>query len=301
MVLPQNEDNLFTEREQLLKKIFSSKNLLRILLQYLGKDLLKICITLCGSFVNKEMLKIYKEEMNDRNLTDPELTINQIFSLENILLLSATDFRFNNAFQENIKRDNPNLTILRKCHNQVRTKALASEHGNNLANPLMELPQRYADSVNKAIKIRSDGHNKVKELRTALKDSFLYFLARLILASLFASLFIVPFASIANGVLRSIALVIFLGIRGFFVPYTDMSAVLNITISFVFALISLTDTSCFGCYVLFMIYIIYAAIPILCIIWCPCSCPCQSFKDFIVEKRKMNRKDKKLKKVLFIQ
>jgi hypothetical protein len=228
--------------------------------------------------------------------------------LEEILLLSASHFKFNIAFQESIKQDNPNLTILRKCHNQVKNRALESERGNHLAAPLIKLPLQYAELVNKAIKIRSDGYASVKEMQqkflAALRCSLLHFLGLLTMTSVLVSLFVIPFDSPENAILRFVALLILLLVRGLFIPFTDMSVVCNIIISMFLIISSIVAASSYTAYVMNMLYFgLYVFLPVFCISAhaFPSSCPCQSFKEFIVEKKKINRKDQKLKKVLFIQ
>jgi hypothetical protein len=67
---------------------------------------------------------------------------------------------------------------------------------------------------------------------------------------------------------------------------------------------SVVAASSYTVYVMNMLYLgLYVFLPVFCIsaYAFPSSCPCQSFKEFIVKKKKINRKEQKLKKVLFIQ
>merc|ERR1712098_705454 len=96
---------------------------------------------------------------------------------------------------------------------------------------------------------------------------------------------------------------ILLIVRGSFKLGT-FAAVFSIVISMFLVISNIVAMSSYTVYVMNMLFFgLYVFLPIFCFsaYMFLSSCPCQSFKDLIVEKRKTNRKDQSLKRVLFIQ
>lgn len=155
-------ENSFGERE-LLKGIFKQKNLLRILLKFLDRNLPVIC----GSFVNKRVLEIYKEAMIDNP--------GAVYSLAEILILSATHVKFNAAFREELAENNPNRTTLLQLH-QHRLES-QKPFGTRKFQDYV-LPQKYVELLESAYNIRRKAANILNPIEQEQMDLWKILIAK---------------------------------------------------------------------------------------------------------------------------
>merc|ERR1712098_332853 len=128
------------------------------------------------------------------------------------------------------------------------------------------------------------------------REALPIFLVFLILTSLYVSLLVIPFGSVASGILRFLGLIF-----GSYAHIKFRKCIFTIFFSSFLLIATVTSTSSFAWYVVTMLFIgLFHLLPMF-YIFAFTFAPYQSFKDFIAEKKKMKKKDQKLLKILFIK